>query len=259
MTSLDSTTKSIMHRTAVAALAMLITMSTGTVALAQGASGQSQPMLFGEEEQDSLLPPEVVPLDPSAAGSSMNSNQKAVAPAPYAAPATTQRAQAPQQMGNTAAVPGLVGGVDPSQGTMQSAQDFRKAAFNSLYNQAPIQAPMQQQQQQPFSNGWGQAPQAGFSPNAGQVPYASPMAPGSNAMANNQPVQSQTLSGGTKYKQKLQDIRRGGFSNGLSVLSTFATGALMGGFFVRPNNPLLGAGVYGLSATGFGTRNGFRF
>src|SRR5262245_7052887 len=100
------TTKSMINRTAVAALTVLISMSAGQVVLAQGAPGLSQ-------GDDSLLPPEVVPLDPSTA-SSMGQAQAASTPA---------------AMGN--AVPGLVD--NNAANNMQSAQDFRKAAFNSLY------------------------------------------------------------------------------------------------------------------------------
>jgi hypothetical protein len=216
--------KSIINRTAVAALTVLISMSSAQVVSAQDASALSQ-------GDDALLPPEVVPLDPSTAGSI----------------GRAQAASTPSTTGN--AVPGLVD--NNAAGNMQSAQDFRKAAFNSLYNQGQVP------QQQPFPGQW----RAGqLNPAQAAAQGQSPMdSQDTTSMANNPPTQSQTLTGGTKYQQKLQNTHRGGFSNVLSAAGAFGAGAMLGGFFIRPNNPMMQAGIWGLTTTGFGTRNAFRF
>ncbi len=80
-------------------------------------------------DQDSLLPPEVVPLDPNAA-SRMTQSQ-----AQYRAANMTPSAPSSSQ-----SIPGL-GSQSLSQEPVQSAQEFRNQAFNSLYNQGTLAPP----------------------------------------------------------------------------------------------------------------------
>jgi hypothetical protein len=206
------------NRLTVAALSLLMT------AMSPAAFAQE----YTSTDVDSLLPPEVVPLDPSAA-SSLSAQQ-------------AQKRQLQSAEGN---VPGLV----TSESTGLTAQEYRKAAFDSLYGQGQVQ---QQQQPQPWRAGQmpvGQNPMA----NPTYAPYQQ-----QQQATNTSSAQSQMLCGGTKNKPKIYDTRRGGFSNGLSAAAAFGAGALCAGAMIRPN-PAMGLGMMGLTMTGFGVRNAFRF
>lgn len=244
------TAKGNASRFAVVAFSLLLTCSGATqVASAQGANGGYAGSAFGD--QDSLLPPEVVPLDPSTANS-------------MAAQQAQKRAQVgTPDVGQQGQVPGLVGNGGP--GGMMSAQDYRKAAFDSLYGQGQLPqnsapqwqtgvaqyqpVPMNQQQQNNPQNPQGPGQNMSMSPS--YAPYQS--------AGNPLPSQSQTLSGGSKNQPKIRDIRRAGISNTVSALAGFAGGALTAGSLMNPQSPMVGAGIFGLTMTGFGTRNGFRF
>ena len=219
------------NRKAVAALVLAISAaSVGQFAFAQDAtstgSTASQTSTLGAEP-DSLLPPEVVPLDPAAASA-----------------AAVQAAKSQSQALPAGSVPGLVDSQNNNTG-MISAREFRKDAMNSLYNQG--QLPQQQQQQGGVS--------LMNNPNS---PYSSPYA--DTTMANNQPPQSQTLTGGSRNTPKSQDIRRGGLTNTASGLAGLGMAGFMGYSLYRPNatSLLMGVGMWSLMTTGFGTRNGFR-
>ena len=211
--------------------------------LAQGlANGSyaSQP----SADQDSLLPPEVVPLDPTAA-----SNLSAVEAAKRQAQAMNgsgtpgTNGGAPTQ----AFVPGLVAPQAPGSGPMMSAQQMRSAAYNSLYNQNNV--PPQWQQQNGSVSFNNQPP---INP-ALTAPYPA-------AMANTQPPQSQTLSGGAPT-YPTQNITRGGLTNTVSGVAGLATAGLMANYLIRPSSAgsaMMGLGMFGLMMTGFGARNGFR-
>jgi len=238
--------QSIFAQKAVVALSLLLTTMSGSVQVvcAQDMSPAGSFSSSGTigADQDSLLPPEVVPLDPSVANT-MSSTQ-----------AQNRQAEISNNnsVGNDASVPGLVDDNPNSQAQgMQHVKDFRKAAFESLYNQQP-QQPMQMDAGVSFDN-YGQQPGA-----PGQQPGVNAYQPGTMANAGG-PPQSQTLSGGSKIKPKVRDIRRAGFSNTLSAVAGFGAGALTAGYLMRPQNMWMGAGLFGLSMTGFGVRNGFRF
>jgi hypothetical protein len=125
---------------------------------------------------------------------------------------------------------------------MQSAQDARKTAFESLLNQ---------NQAVPIN-------QAYINRMAPVNPYANG---GYNQAPNStvQPVyQSQTLAGGTKDVPVIQNTQNGGVSTNVSSGLGFAGRAFTSQGIGYPNS--LGAlGFFGLGLTGFGTRNGFRF
>lgn len=225
-------------------------------------------------DQESLLPPEVVPVDPNSAYSS----------------SSMAGAGGFQSGGN---VPGLVTNPQETVNSLaaetQSAQDFRKSLMDSLAgkgnypqfnnqnpyaspsvnqpvnqsaNQVPNQgAPVQpeqpvQPQVQPNdpSNGQPFANNA-IAPTLGQSDWMNPNQ--DNSMANAQPPQSQVMSGPVRNNQA--PSRGGtGFAHGLgigtSLGSTVLTGAMMGG--------PMGAyslGLSGLTLLNFGLRNGFRF
>jgi hypothetical protein len=137
-------------------------------------------------------------------------------------------------------------------GGLQTAKDARQAAFNALYGQG--QAP-----QQPFaSSGVMQNQVPGMDPNAmngsGSGAYGSTVAAQPPMVAS-----TQRLSGPVKNQPKIRDTKRGGFSNGISAASAFGTGALLSGALMRNTNPMMGLGMFGLTMTGFGVRNAFRF
>jgi hypothetical protein len=218
----------------IAAVAMTLLLSS--VANAQDFSGNSM-----GADQDSLLPPEVVPLDPATANS-MSAQQ--------AAQRQTSLGSASSVATEGNAVPGLVGNGVPNG--MQTSKDARAAAFQSLYGQGqlpPMQAPLQasgvsQNQilgQNPMMNGSGSGPY-------GSAPQVPPI-----------PAQSQRLSGAPKNQPKIRDIKRSGFSNTLSAVAGFGAGALTAGALMRPASPMMGLGMFGLTMTGFGVRNAFRF
>ena len=230
------------RRTAVAVLTLLMAASSaGQIACAQAMDGSGFAPL--SNEQDSLLPPEVVPLDPSAANSMT----------------AAQAANRQAQTSDPGSVPGLVSNANKN-GTI-SARDFRRDALDSMYNQNP--SAMQQQQQQQWQgagmgNNQGQTPgmnsQMG-SPYGSQPPYTGQV---DMANANAQPAQSQTLSGGSNKQQTIQNTNRGGFTNNASGVTTGALGAFSFLYRANPMNALMSVGMWGLMLNGFGNRNGFR-
>ncbi len=247
--------------------ALLLTTVVATAAGAQemgaGSMEAMSPSSMIGPDQDSLLPPEVVPLDPRAA-SAMSANQ----------------GQSRQQANSTGAMPSYTGNVPGLQ--EMSAQDMRRQAFESLYGQGqPMQQQQMQQMQQQQMQQMQQAQQPqqvwragqqqppmdpamamqqppGLVGGAAQSQYPMPIALG-NAPQEAPPAQSQTLTGGPKNQPVKRDILRKGFSNVFSAATTFGAGALTSAVLMKPNNPWLGAGYYGMSMTGLGNRNGFRF
>lgn len=231
-----------MNRKAQSLIAALFITATAT--LAAGAQEAGMEAMVGPDT-DSLLPPEVVPLDPRAA-SAMSSSQSQA-----------------RQMSD----PGMA--MQDAPGLVQSsAQDMRRQAFESLYGGAQAQQPPaldmnggQPQQQwraaQPIepSQMMQQQPFAQPMPPQGQYPMAMGGAPQGATM----PAQAQTLTGGPKTQPVQRDIRRAGFSNVFNAATAFGAGALTSAVMMRPNNPWLGAGFYGLTMTGLGNRNAFRF
>lgn len=233
---------------------VLCQTSSGGIAFAQGASidasaSSLQPTGVGLE-QDSLLPPEVVPLDPAAASSLVKSQEQARNFALNSSAGTMQ---------TTANGRSSING-------MQTAQDFRKAALNSLTNQSPIQG---QFVPNAFMSGQGIGSLAGQGSSIangqqanGQLGQSSWIRPGQDAPALASSTagasQSQTLTGGVKNQPIRRDTKRGGFSNAFSALAGFGSGMMLGSM-VRYPNSALGLGLFGLGASGFGIRNGFRW
>lgn len=250
-------------------LALATSFALTVVALPAQAQGYGSNN-FGSE-QDSLLPPEVVPIDPTSAGRVAQSQALNFEPAQT--------------------VPGLAGGAETSGShalaKMQSAKDYRKAALESLMNQKvapyqysgsgsafgnqlgaqmPGQVPGQQVQGIPplDTNSMQQAPltvgqngtQLGMSPIMQPGAAGNVSAPQTIAL---QQSQSQTLTGSVKKaKATRQDTRRGGFTHAASALTGFGSGFFMGSVLRSPGS-LAGFGLYGLASTGLGMRNGLRF
>lgn len=186
-----------------------LSLSFAVLGSVQGAFAQG---VYGE--QDSLLPPEVVPVDPAiAARMSRNAN----------ANANTSHFDTTPETEN---VPGLVptyaaGGASAPN----SYKQMQKAMNDSMHGRAamPTFPNNQQQLNQINANMPGQNPYLvpmGTNPVPNQA--AQDMA-NQNMVAVNSPVsdgpgfgQSQTLTGGSTNPMVRRDTRRGGFSNAFS-------------------------------------------
>lgn len=228
---------------------LAFTLVIGTIVAGQGAQAQSADL----SGMDSLLPPEVVPLDPTAASQL----------------SATQAESRQVQAGSDASAPGLVAGGNDTG--MQSAQDFRKSAFDSLYNQGQMPQAGQPQwraggvsfqpQTMPMQQPMGMQPmqQPSFappgSPQFSQYPSTPGMTPGALYSAH----QTQTLSGAPKSQPMHKDRRKGGFSHALSALAGFGAGAITHGAMMNPQSAMMGLGMFGATMTGFGVRNASRF
>lgn len=229
-------------------------LSFGIIAF--GPSAQAQTADMGSD----LLPPEVVPLDPQAASQL----------------SATQAESREVSAGQEASAPGLVAGGGNTTG-MQSAQDFRKAAFESLYNQQAPAAGGQQMWragQVSYGNSMpsmpsampgampqmpGAQPQFGFAPPGSPQYSQYPQTPGMTSGPLYSAHQTQTLSGAPKSQPILKDRRKGGFSHALSALAGFGAGAITHGALMNPQSAMMGLGMFGATMTGFGVRNASRF
>ncbi|HEY9733347.1 MAG TPA: hypothetical protein V6C89_15620 [Drouetiella sp.] len=187
-------------------------------------------------DQDSLLPPEVVPLD--AAGGSNFASNGTLGQSPLQTPGSFASSQQSAPAFNPA--------------DMQSAQQWRKAAFDSLTNNPnaqPVYAPQQNPQLMSMQGQMGQMP--------GQQP-GQPGQPWMNS--SGQPMmgaaQTQTLSGAVA--QQPAQVQKGtgktanklsGISHAVGMASLFGGGMLMGSLmsgrmYVNPmSTSLMGIGM----------------
>ncbi len=206
-------------------------------------------------DQESLLPPEVVPLDPQVA-SKMSQTQAAT----RALGNNFDTQSAPglvQAGGNTSTVPA---GLPLSTG--QSAQDFRQAAFNSLMGQpvAPV-APQVNPNLQMMQAQMGQAP--GMTPQmSGQAGQSAWVTPGLTApgMASNQAaggMQSQTLSGGVKNPEIGRPSKLSKLSHGVGLATMIGSGVFVGAAMSRNPSSMFSTGLFGLGLANYAMRNGF--
>jgi len=249
------------RKIAILAISLLFAAQTTIQSVqAQGmeavAGSLSQTSSLGPE-QESLLPPEVVPLDSVVAQRMTQAQAQSRAVGMDAMP----------QAQGQGFVPGMAGQ------QMQTAQDFRRAAFDSLMGQQNAQPRQGFGQGMPGQNGFmnnqpldpnalGQSPLMSNNGGNPQLSQSGWMQPGqSPAMVNNgisTNPQSQMLSGSVRQKQYRRDIKRAGLSNAFSALAGFGSGMMLGSMVRNPNSGF-GLGMMGLGMTGFGTRNGFRF
>jgi hypothetical protein len=232
-------------------LAVILTIGfigqLSTPVLAQGYEAQA-PSLDQSQganfSQDSFLPPEVVPQADAGAG---------------------QMTMAATQGQLTEMTPDAHMNLNQTSG-VQSAKDMRKAAFDSLLGNTQLSNQMPQYGQQgmgapgqfaPF-NQPGQLPQPQGQYAVGQPDWLTPGVANDNvAPQYGNSSQTQTLTGGSKTPIVRRDTRRGGFSNHLSGGAGLGAG-LLATQLRRPGS-LFGLGFTGLTMTGFGMRNGFRF
>jgi len=191
-------------------------------------------------EQDSFLPPEVVPLDPQVA-------QK-----------LAQSQAAARDMGGMNAG-GMAANMNVSGDPMQNgnagnatSQQTRQNIMDSMMNQGSFQNEAANQQVPGMV-----AP--GGATNSGTSDWIMPGQDGNSAsMAYGGVQQTQTLSAPPPVPTVRRDIRRAGMSNAVSAIAGFGAGAVLGSVLRRPSN-MMGLGVTGLMLTGFGSRNAFRF
>ncbi|HEY9714957.1 MAG TPA: hypothetical protein V6C72_15925 [Chroococcales cyanobacterium] len=232
-----STTESIKkgtRRVALIGLSMSVLLSALAVgqlniqACAQGAS----------PDQDSLLPPEVVPLDPAAANQLANSEaqsrQAGLNPVNYGAPS------APEAPPET-----------------QSAQDFRKSAFNSLYGQGniPVAQPQVNPNLQAMQGQMGQMPgqQPGTFQAPGQMAGFNPGLMAQNAGG----MQTQTLSGSVATPQtQTKPSSVGKAYHAVSVATNLGGLGLMSAMMSRNPQSMFGLGLMGVGLLNYGMRGG---
>jgi len=213
------------------------------VALISCLFGQTLPAMAQQyslqAEQDSLLPPEVVPLDPAVA-------QKM----------SQAQAQNRQNYGQNSAMAGSPVGADGSMNNgnngFPSSQQTRQDMMNSLSQGQPMG------QMQPNMNDSSMGGQA-VPGNTGTSDWIMPGQDQNSPMtAYGNVSQTQTLSAPPSNPIVRRTTRRGGMGTAVSALAGFGAGALVGTMIRRPNS-LYGLGTTGLMMTGFGTRNAFRF
>jgi hypothetical protein len=192
-------------------------------------------------DQDSLLPPEVVPLD-SNGGASMQASQQ------QAMQAGQQQAQ---HMGSFNS-PAMSNAPQAPVQQMQTPAEWRKAAYDSMMNNpnaqpvfAPQQAQMGQMPGQPGANGQPQVGQSGWQGGNGQ------------AMATS--TQSQTLSGQVQqpnYNKKGGNSKLSGLAHTASMATMVGGGVLMGALMMRraPAYGVYSSGMMGASLLNYGMR-----
>jgi hypothetical protein len=186
-------------------------------------------------DQDSLLPPEVVPLDPSAISK--------MAPSQSNSPAS-----------NFGSVPGLSNSSEPVAPT-QSAQDFRKSMFDKLMGQPPVTPQISNPNLQSMQGQMGQMPSAQQPNQFGQfgAPANSPGS-GPGMIADNPGrTQSQTLSGGVKSPNTNKPSKLAGLSHTLGTATAFGAAGLSG---ASSPQGLYSLGLMGVSLINVGLRGG---
>ena len=217
------------------AVALLLAAMVGQAAFMPQAYAQGI-----SPDQDSLLPPEVVPLDAAGGNNFANSMP---AQNNFNAPSNFQAAQSAPQF-------------NPAE--MQTPQEWRKAAFDSMTNNAnaqPIYAPQANPQLMPMQGQMGQMP--GNNPSGlGQSPW---MNANGQPMAS-APAQSQTLSGQVAQQPNQNpNGKKGskltGISHAVGMASLFGGGMLMGSLmsgrmYVNP----MSTGLMGVGLTNYAMR-----
>lgn len=234
-------------------------------------------------DSESLLPPEVVPLDPDAASRLVESQ------------AATRQMSSFNQDSDAGS-----NELQFSSGT-QGARDNRQQAFQSLMGKEDLwqnasdhykQAQQQLQAQAGYNQALnqpapgmvqpGSAPgmaQPGFAPGMAQPGFAPGMAqpqtanqgqqpgygltpmmmPGQGQqIASNMPAQTQTLSGGVK-RSPVKGLIRSGFSHTVTSLAAFGAGAYTATAARSSPMALYSLGIMGVGLGNYALRSGFRF
>ena len=203
-----------------------------------GQMGELSQMTGLGADQESLLPPEVVPLDPQAAS----------------------------KLSQTQAANRQMGGYDAMTQPAVDARSNRQDAFNALMGREDMNQQMNQAQFQPMNGAQmdqyapGQLlPQA--QGQSGQQFNQQPMGVSAwqnpNQNAQSFPAQQQTLAGKVK-RAPMKGIGRTGLSHTLTGLAAFGAGAYTMSMMRSPAM-LHSAGIMGLGLGNYALRSGFRF
>lgn len=234
---------------------------------------------FDATTEDSLLPPEVVPLD-SAAASRMVEAQ------------SQSRAASLGSQDMSGSVPGLSGSsqnpsslspaLSPSLANLaaqgQQARDMRQGVINSLLSQPELAPQMNANMAQmatgnPMMQPQPQQQQGGPSQFASQGTLTNANDPSNNQLGQSQWMNPQQLQGGAAQSQMLSaggyqptmQMKQGkkafsGLRHTASMASSFGAGALAGAFLSgRPRGYFNMMGAMGLSIAGTRLLSGMRF
>lgn len=199
-------------------------------------------------EQDSLLPPEVLPLDPQVA-------QKLAASQAAAREASgLSEMQTPGQNSGQSSGMNVSGTPDGSMGQQaMTSQQTRQNVMDSMMNQGSFQ---------PIVTGGNQNQAANAQTNSGSSDWIMPGQGQSQQSTQYGNVeQSQLLSAPPKNNPVVRNnTNHMGFSNAVGALTGLGATALIGTMLLsrRPAS-MAGLGMAGLMMTGLGTRNAFRF
>lgn len=211
-----------------------------------------------EAEQDTLLPPEIVPLDPQMAKKMADSQAQSRQQNGNFSNMTANDPVLNQAMNNNG---GNMGNNNMGNNNFQNSQQMRNDMMNGLMGQPNAMPNMGNNSMVPGLNNNSNAQPPAFA-NNGTTTSSDWITPGqdpnSNMTAYGNVTQTQQLSAPSPHPTVRRDIRRSGISHAVSGLAGFGAGALVGTMIRRPNN-LWGLGMTGAMMTGFGTRNAFRF
>lgn len=202
----------------------------------QGLLEQSQGL---NPDQETLLPPPVVPVDLKATSKHADASTKEL-DLEVNKSFSAQNSQPKANMN-----------MHPATSGVTTARDRRSAIMNSLMQPGTISPVTSQNDFQILSNGSQSANPALSS----QLPLRQPdwLAPQSQSVrANGYVSQTQTLTASARSPIVRRDIRKGGVANNVAGAMTIGTG-LFTGTLNRPNS-LMGLGITGLLMTGFGRR-----
>lgn len=239
-------------RTKLSAVTLMVVVGFASQGLPAAAQGFETPLLDQAASmspgQDSLMPPEVVPMQVDSTPAANNSSISGMSMGATQGSLTDPMAN--------------VGGMNTG---MQNARQFRQQMFQSLFQPGQTALPPQGQSFDPNLSG---DPNGSFTnpgdPNFAPTPLAqqgngqpSWLSSNTNQMASTAPGQSQTLTGGSKQPIVRRDIRRGGAANNISGAMGLGGGLLF--TQLRRPNSLFGLGFSALTLSGLGLRNGFRF
>lgn len=220
-------------------------------------------------DQESLLPPEVVPLDPSAASKMMESqaNSRAMSNSTSTGSNITP---------DSIPAPGLASEdvMTNELSVHRNANSFRQAAYESFQKHMqenggaqPGPQSFPQSETRTLNNTPGTEPGAYIQNTRNSQPSPSqfmPAAPGminhnpNQALAQTLPAQTQTLSGSVKQNpREAKGIRMSKLSHALSGVAAYGS---VGATAAMTRNPqaLYSLGIMGIGMTNYALRNGFR-
>ncbi len=238
----EAATKLALSLTVVSVIGQLSTSPVMAQGMGAGQMEQLSQMSGLGADQESLLPPEVVPLDPQAAAKLSQSQAQARQMNGFDAPQVNAKANRQD------AFNALMGREDLNQqaNNQMSQPQFQPMNGAQMDQYAPGQLLPQAQQQ------------AGTQFNQQQQPtgVSAWQQPGQNGQ-NSFPAQTQTMSGKVK-RSPIKGIARSGLSHSLTGLAAFGAGAFT---MSRMRSPamLYSGGIMGLGLANYGLRSGFRF